>query len=88
MAKVVGLYAGETLVELGLLGVTADADLVQVVADRLTTSAGRPVRSSRSISTGLSPSAEDRGQWAKRKTGATQPPSLTFSAPVDWGVGL
>ena len=35
MTKVVGLYSGETLADLRLLGVSADADLVQVVAEHL-----------------------------------------------------
>ncbi len=35
MARVVGLYSGETLADLRLLGVSADEDLVEVVTDRL-----------------------------------------------------
>ena len=35
MARVIGLYSGETLADLRLLGVSADPDLIAVVTDRL-----------------------------------------------------
>jgi hypothetical protein len=36
LARVVGLYSGETLADLRLLAVSADPELVAVVTDRLT----------------------------------------------------
>jgi hypothetical protein len=43
MARVVGLYSGETLGDLRLLGVSADEDLVAVVTDRLAKRSGDKV---------------------------------------------
>jgi hypothetical protein len=36
LARVIGLYSGETLADLRLLAVSADPELVAVVTDRIT----------------------------------------------------